>query len=591
MPVRKGIGVSPGIAIGHALVVGRHELRVPRYRVSPDEVPTELRRFWAARREAREQIKGLRDRAAASLGPKYAGIFDAHLMILEDRRLGRETVERVRGRLVNIEWALAATVARLLESLEAVDDAYLRERGNDISDVHERLQQILAGAGNRHDRELRLNEDTVVVAHVLNPSDAVWLHQDRIVGFVTESGGRTSHTAILANALQIPAVLGAEGVCDGVADGDEVIVDGAAGEVIVGPSAIVVESYRQQRDELRRMEVEYQPGPVVTEDGVELTVAGNIEFPEEIATLERVAAHGIGLYRSEFLFLATSPRLPSEAEHLEAYRLVARAALPGPLVIRTFDLGGDKSFSQFTEAGEEDNPVMGMRAVRYSLKRPDIFRQQIRALLRVAAETPRIWILVPMVSGVEEWRAVLRLVAGVRGELESAGEKIPAVPLGCMIEVPSAALVADHLAREADFLSIGSNDLMQYALAVDRGNSAVAYLNDPWHPALLRLVEMTIAAGQRAGIPVGFCGEMASDPLGALTLLGLGLRGYSCNPVMIPEIRELLRVGSSEEARAAVRRALELPTGQDVRAHLAASLGPRIARVPGLAAHFTLDTP
>lgn len=582
MPEVKGIAVSHGIAIGPAMVMGRWEINVPHYRIAADEVRAELRRFWRARRQARDEIRTLRDRAAKQLGEKYAAIFDAHVMILDDRGLGRETMGLIRGESMNTEWALAKTVQRLLAAFEKVEDPYLRERGGDISDVHHRLQRILSLQTNQQDTLLSLPEDTVVVAHTLLPSDAVWLHQPNIVGFVTQEGGKTSHTAILANALEIPAVLGVDGVTEMVRQGDEIIVDGFHGKIVLRPTAEEKKVLLAERDRLQRLDVSLAQdrGPVRTKDGLELTISGNVEFPEEMRTLHRVGAHGVGLYRSEFLFLATAPNLPSEEEHLEAYRSIAEAADGQTVVIRTLDLGGEKYFHRVLEAGEA-NPVMGLRAVRFCLKRRDIFRTQLRGLLRAATEFRNIRVLVPMVSGLEEWREVRAFLDVVRQELAGEGCQVPEVPLGPMIEVPSAALVADFLAQEADFLSIGTNDLQQYTLAVDRGNRSVAYLNNPWHPSLLRLIRETILAGKRRGIPVSLCGEMASDPLGALSLLGLGLTEFSCNPVMISEIRSILRRTTEAAARRVMMEALELPTGDAIRESVTKAFGGLVEAVVG----------
>lgn len=584
MPALKGIGVSPGIAIGRAMVISRWEQDVPRYQIAEESSQAEMRRFWQARRQARIEIRALRDEAVRSLGPKYAAIFDAHLLILEDRRMGREIVDRVRGQRMNAEWALASTLGRVVGAMQQVQDPVLRERGSDVQDVYERLLRVLGGQADRQQHKLDLSLDTIIVAHSLSPSDAMWLHQPRIVGFVTETGGPTSHTAILANALEIAAVVGVEGATATIADGDQVVVDGTRGAVVVGPAPGVAAAYRREREAWRHSgeAVEAAPGPVVTKDGAALQLLANIEFPEEMATVAKVGAGGVGLYRSEFLFLTVAPDLPTEDDHIDAYRRIARAAATAPVVIRTLDLGGEKYFHKVLEAGES-NPVLGLRAVRFCLSRPDIFRTQLRGLLRVAAESKNISILVPMVSGLEEWRAVVRFVEKVREELIQEGVRAPKTPLGAMVEIPSAALVADHLAREADFLSIGTNDLIQYTVAVDRGNRRVAHLYDPWHPAVLHLVQETIAAGRRAGIPVSLCGEMASDPLGALTLLGLGLRQFSCNPLMIPGIRALLRAASQADAEAAVTAALGLSSGAEIRDLLGERFAPVLAARPSAA--------
>ena len=564
-----GVGVSHGLATGRALVIGRWEIDVPHYNIKADDVRGELRRFLKARRRAREEIEALRENTRARLGDKYAAIFDAHMMMLDDRKLGRETMARVRGDLMNAEWALAAAVQGFLTALESVGDPYIRERGGDLADVHQRLQRVLAGQENRHDRHLELEENTVVIAHALSPSDAAWLHQPHVTGFVTEEGSKTSHTAILATALEIPAVLGVERATHSARNGQMVVVDGTHGRVVLQPTKEVLRAVARDKEQQQLAEraLEDERGPSTTRDGVGLRIAANIEFPEEMKTVDRVGGEGVGLYRTEFLFLTTSPHLPTEEDHVEAYRQIASAAGDQTVVIRTLDLGGEKYFHRVLEGGET-NPVLGMRAVRFCLAHPDIFRTQLRGILRVAAEFGNVWLLVPMISGVEEWQQVVRLVDDVKIELRAEGIDVPRVPLGCMIEVPSAAVVADHLALRADFFSIGTNDLIQYLLATDRGNRAVAYLSNPWHPAVLRLVQRTIDAARRAEIPVSLCGEMASDPLGALTLLGMGLTYFSCSPASLPEIRTVLRRASREEARRAVEEALTHDSGEAIRSHL-----------------------
>lgn len=561
-----GIGVAPGIAFGHAMIVTNRERDVPRYRIPREAVSREVRRFLRARRRARVEITELRERAAATVGEKYAAIFDAHVMILEDRKLGRDTFDLICHRRMNAEWALAATIGRVLRTLGAVEDPYLRERTSDIEDVHQRLQRVLAGHANQHVSSLDLAEDTIVVAPTLSPSDALWLHQPGIVGLITEDGGRTSHTAILANALEIPAVLGAKDAVTSIDDGQFVIVDGARGHVVLNPTDSEREAYASARADRQRREARFEAerGTVRTRDGVEVVVAANIEFPEEMETCRRLGAQGVGLYRSEFLFLSTSPKLPTEADHEQAYEWIARAALPDPVVVRTLDLGGEKYFHDVLDGGES-NPVMGLRAVRFCLQRPDIFRTQLRGLLRVAARSGNVRILVPMISSVSEWREVKAFVLGVREEIERVEGALPAVPLGCMIEIPGAALQADALAAESDFLAIGTNDLIQYTLAVDRSNASVSSLYDPFHPAVLELIERSIDAGKARGIPVSLCGEMASDALGALVLLGLGLERFSCNAVLVPEIRRLLRGVERSVAARVVDEARSASGGASLR--------------------------
>ncbi|RMG44781.1 MAG: phosphoenolpyruvate--protein phosphotransferase [Acidobacteria bacterium] len=568
----RGVVASAGVAVGRALVLDSWQIDVPRYRIEPIHVPREIRRFHRARRKARREIEALRDKTLARLGERYAAIFDAHLMILGDRKLARETMRRIREQRMNAEWALAAGVRRLLRAFESVEDAYLRERGGDLADVHERLQRIFAGQDDPRGRDLKLDEDTIIIASRLTPSDAAWLQQPRIVGFVTEAGGQTSHTAIIANALEIPALVGARDVTEIARDGEWVVVDAARGEVLLGPDEITLARYRTASAAPPAAEAERgEPGPCATRDGVPFRVAANIEFPEEMAAVRRSGADGIGLYRSEFLYLAAAPRLPGEEEQEAAYRRIAEAAQGRPVALRTLDLGGEKYFHQVLHREDgRANPVLGLRAVRYCLRHPEIFRTQLRAMLRVAWRFPNVEIVFPMISSLEEWREVRRFVCSVAAELEREGFASRPVPLGPMVELPGAALVADRLAEESDFLSIGTNDLVQYTLAVDRGDREVAPLGDPWHPAVLDLVARTVEAGKRRSKPVSLCGEMASDPLGALTLLGLGLRVFSCTSGAVPAIRAVLRAADAGEATRLVAAArTRHATGAEIRRELA----------------------
>lgn len=578
----RGVGVSQGIAVGRALVIGPWEVDVSHYRIRPDEVRGELRRFFSARKQAREEILALREQTSESLGEKYATIFDAHLLMLDDRKLGRQTMQLISERKMNAEWALANTVQELLRAFEQVDDQYIRERGGDVSDVHQRLQRILSGQPTHREAQLELTEDTVVVARNLHPSDSSWLHQHQVAGFVTEEGGRTSHTAIIANALSKPAVLGVERATQRIQEGDQVAVDGFHGVVVSRPTDAELAELMAERDAMLEIErsLTEHVGPIETTDGIGITISANIEFPEEMEQLARVGAQGVGLYRSEFLFLATSPSLPTEQDHVDAYREIAKKAGGQPVVIRTLDLGGEKYFHRVLEGGEA-NPVLGLRAVRFCLARPDIFRTQLRGLLKAASEFRNIGVMVPMVSSLDEWRQVREFVAQVRRELLQEGVELGEVPLGPMVEVPAAALIVDALARESDFLSVGTNDLVQYTLAVDRGNNAVSHMHQPWHPAVLRLVREIVMAGRREQIPVSLCGEMASDPLGALTLLGLGLTRFSCNTGMIPEIRGLLTTISEQRAREVVTSAMLHSSTEEIRTALLEGFRPVLREVLG----------
>jgi len=571
---RQGIGVSPGLAQGRALVLQPAETPIFRLPIDTTAVAGEISRLQEARAEARRQIMGIRDRIAAAVGEAYARVFEAHLLILDDRQLHEEPARIIREEKVNAEWALSSVTERLLAAFERIPDPYLRERSGDLEDVARRLQQILAGESRRHDLS-ELEEDAVVVAHSLSPSDAALLHHPHVVAFVTDLGGRTSHTAILANALDLPAVVGLHDFSALVKEGDLLLVDGAQGEILVNPTATEESHWKETRRARLEREAQLQSErdlPATTQDGVEIEILANIEFPREIPRAIAQGARGIGLYRSEFLFLAHSPALPDEDDHRTTYEEIARAAGSRTAIIRTLDLGGDKYFHEVLDRNEA-NPVMGLRAIRFCLKRPDIFRTQLRGLLRASiAGTLRV--MFPLVSGGGELRAARALLDEVRAGLEAEGVPTGPLPVGIMVEVPSAALIADRLAREVEFFSIGTNDLLQYSLALDRGNESLAGLYQPFHPALLRLIHGIVQAADAAGIEVSLCGEMASDPLAIPVLVGLGLRRLSANPVAIPEVRATVRRLHAGRAAALAEDVLSLATAEEIEERVRAAFPP-----------------
>jgi phosphotransferase system enzyme I (PtsI) len=565
----RGIGVSPGLAAGKAVVVERRTTTIFRIPIPADQIDNEVARLDQAREMARGQINGLLERITNLVGETFGRVFAAHLLILDDLQLSDGTKEIIRSERVNAEWALKTVAEKLLRAFAQIEDTYLRERGGDLEDVHNRLQLILAGE--RHHHKLsELEEDSVVVAHSLSPSDAALLDHDRVVALCTDVGGRTSHTAILANALQIPAVVGLHDMSPTVMGGDLVVVDGGHGEVLLRPTPENLAAYRRARIEFDRHGKELQAErdlPVRTQDGEEVTLEANIEIPEELDTAISHGARGIGLYRSEFLFLARSPELPTEEDHRKVYEELAGRVAPAEAVIRTLDLGGDKYFHEVLDKNEA-NPVMGLRAIRFCLRRQDIFRTQLRGLLRASVH-PNIKVMFPLVSGVDELRRARQVLKEVQQELSDEGRPFnPEIQIGTMIEVPSAALIADRLAEEVDFFSIGTNDLLQYCLALDRGNESVSYLYQPFHPALLRLLHGVVTAAQTAGIGVSLCGEMASDPFAIPVLVGLGLRTLSLNSTSIPEVRSAVRRVHARRAREMVEDILGKATAEEVEARV-----------------------
>jgi phosphotransferase system enzyme I (PtsI) len=568
--VLSGSGVSPGVAVGEVLLLTTQSVPVVPAPVPPERLDEEIVRFEQAREQAGAELTVLRDRIRDELGEHYAGILDAQLLILDDPRLIAETTQRIRVGRVSAAWALKGVVDGFARAFESVDDPYLRERVGDLDDVHRRLQRLLRGSSLEPPDEGV--GPRIVVAHTLGPSDAAALAQGKVIGVATDVGGPTSHTAILAQALGIPAVVGLHDISRRVQSGDPVVVDGDAGRVEVLPSAVELDGARERVDAWHareRVMAKESRLPNVTRDGVSIALRANIEFPAEVERAASFGAEGIGLYRSEFLFLSRSPELPDEDEHYRTYREIGERAAPHPAIVRTLDLGGEKYFHQVLDR-DEPNPVLGLRGIRFCLKRPDIFRPQLRGLLRAAAHAD-LRVMLPLVTSPEEIRTVRDMLAEeyedlVRRGIDSRGD----LQLGTMIEVPAAAMAADLLAAEADFFSIGTNDLIQYALAVDRSNESVSYLYQPLHPAVLRMLKFVIESAADRGVPVALCGEMAADPALTLPLVGLGLRELSVQPGAIGPVRHAIRHLDAAEAIRFVDRALQCATASEVAACLPA---------------------
>jgi phosphotransferase system enzyme I (PtsI) len=575
--IEKGIAVSPGVSIGRALVLETRDVSIYRVPISERNLERELQRWQQGLAEAKRQIQQLRHRVQAEMGDTYSAIFDAHLLLLEDRGLIDAVERKIREQKVNAEWALKENVEEHLQVFQNLNDTYFQERGGDLEDVHRRLQRILAGSAVHHDLS-ELTEDVVVVAPTLSPSDTALLNKEHVIGIAIDVGSRTSHTAIIANALEIPAVVGLHSFSDKVSTGDLLIVDGERGHVLVNPDPDQVREYERRRSEWEHREQELlklRDLPAVTEDGVEIVLLANIELPDEVETALRRGASGIGLYRSEFLYLQRSPALPSEEDHYQAYRALAERVKPRTAIIRTLDLGGEKYFQAVLEH-EEVNPVMGVRALRFCLRRPELFRTQLRGILRASAHGS-IRLMFPMVSGVGELRQAKTFLDQVRQDLRREGVPFDErLPVGIMIEVPSAAAVADLLAREVDFFSIGTNDLIQYSLAIDRGNESVSYLYEPLHPAILRQVKFVTEAARQRGIPVSLCGEMAADPLGMAVLIGLGLTELSLNPLSIPSIKNVIRRLNAADLQHLAARVVDMSTALEIQEYLLRELLPRM---------------
>ncbi len=568
MQVLQGLGVSDGIAIGSAVVI---ETRVPdvfRFSLADDQLDSEVARLHEAVEHARSELVRTRTKAAETGGQELAAIFDAHILLLSDLTFLGLVEERIRSKRVNAEWAVHKTAEELDNRFAQIDDAYLRARSEDLTDVSRHLLRSLHGISHHDISELPHN--VVVVADDLTPSDAIRLGREHVLGFAIESGGRTSHTTIIARSLNLPLVAGLSGVTSLSTEQSVLIVDGENGKVILYPTPEVVEQYRARQVELQRRDLDLRATRELearTRDGVVIQLMANIDLAEEIGDVSCFGAAGIGLYRSEFLYLEKSPLLPTEDEHLALYRSLIETAAPNPTIIRTYDLGGRKLAREVMD-NQEENPVLGLRGIRLTLARRDVFRTQIRALLR-AGLYGNLWVMLPLVSTLDEFRQFQSFMAAMKVELESEGVPFSEdIRLGVMIEVPAAAMISDILAREVDFFSIGTNDLIQYSLAVDRNNEHVAYLYQPLHPAILRMLRYVIDNAKAAKIEVSLCGEMGADPRYALLLVGMGLRRISMSPRQIPEVKTWIRDLALTDLEALVQECAQYGTASEVQEHL-----------------------
>ena len=568
MQTVKGLGVADGIAIGRAVCLVTKVVDVYRFPIPEEQVEAEVDRLREAVRRTEQEIRRTQSGVGEELGKELAEIFEAHVLMLADRAFVERIVDRIRSEKANAEWVVHRTTEELIERFGRLDDPRLRERADDLRDVGRYLLRMLQGIA--HHQLSDLEGDVVIVADDLTPSDAVRLGRQRVIGLAVETGGRTSHTTIIARSLNVPLVTGLKGVIERVTDEDPVIVDGERGLMILHPTPEVLREYEDRRDQLRRREGDLlatRTLPAVSLDGVEITLQANIDLPEEITEAARFGAQGVGLYRSEFLYIEMSPRLPSEEDHYQIYRALAEAAAPYPAIIRTYDLGGRKLAREVMDTREE-NPVLGLRGIRLTLARPNVFRTQLRGLFRAGLHG-NVWIMLPLVSTVEEVRQFRVFAASVMAEMEADGVPFQRdIKIGAMLEVPSAAIISDLLAREVDFFSVGTNDLIQYSLAVDRNNEHVTDLYQPLHPALLRMLRFCATSARNRGIEIGVCGEMASDPRFVPLLLGLGLRRLSMGPRAIPAIKTLLRGLRVAELEELAIECLDLPTAADVEARL-----------------------
>lgn len=562
-----GIAVSQGVAIGEALVLDHEGFHIRRRFVSASEIPRERQRLAEAVVASMAEIERHRDAVRAELGEQYAAIFSAHMQMLDDSKLRDQWDELIEKRHCTSEYAVSQVLRRYAQVFEQLGAGTFQERANDVLDIEKRLLRHLLGTRESHIGPLE--RPVVVLAHNLTPSETAGLNRRFVKGFVTEIGGPGSHTAIVAEALEIAAVVGTGSFLASVASGDTVIVDGDHGEVILQPDEATLERYRRRVERLQEHAAQLETLrdlPAQTACGTKIELLGNIEFPEEVEHCLERGAEGIGLYRTEFLYLGSTGE-PSEEDHMAAYQTVVQSLGGRPIVIRTFDLGADK-VSTAPRPRDEPNPFLGLRSIRLSLRNLDLFRRQLRAILRASAEGD-VRVMFPLIATVHELRQAKMVLADVMEDLEENG--IPfnrRLPIGIMVEVPSTVIMIEHFVREVDFLSIGTNDLIQYTLAVDRGNTEVASLYSAADPAVLRLVAQVVAAADARGVPVDVCGQMSGNPSFTMPLIGMGLRQFSVAPGAIPEVKRVCRRVTVEDCRRVSRRTLEMDSARDIEAYL-----------------------
>lgn len=565
--VLHGIAASPGIVLGKAYIFSKHIPRVEEKPITADEVEKELRRLHHAQTRSQKELEKILKLTEEKVDNQKAKIFEAQIMILSDAVLFDSIKKRIQKELKNAEWIVHKEISKYQQMMLKSPDDYMRERAHDVEDVKNRLirniqQELLIS---------RFEKKSVVIAELLTPADTVLFSRNDVLAYATDMGGITSHAALLSRSLKIPSVVGLKEITKHVQQGDWVLVDGYAGTVIINPTRETISRCNKRKRDHRQFEAalgQIRDLSAQTTDGKEIRLSGNIEFSQEFKFITQQGAHGIGLYRTEGIFLR-SDVYPSEQAQYNEYKTIVEKAKPYKVVMRTLDIGGDKVLA---ENYSEDNPFLGWRGIRILLDKPDLFKTQLRAMLRASAHG-EVWIMLPMVSGIKEVRRSKELIEQAKEELRA--KNIPfdeKVKVGVMIEVPSAAVIAGDIAQEVDFLSIGTNDLIQYLIAVDRGNETVSSLYQEFHPAVIKTIHHIIKEGHRHNKPVSMCGEMAGDPTATLLLLGLGLDEFSVVPIVLPEIKKIIRSVSLKETEEIANRVLEMKTEEDIRDFLRVNL-------------------
>lgn len=569
----KGINVSPGICIGKAYLVDRAGVDVvKRYLVPKERLDDEIKRFKAAVKKAMDEVRSVIDRTPEDLR-EHALILETHLVLLKDKMLYNRTLDMIEKKRFNAEWALRMVVGNVQAMFAKMDDSYLKARVADIEHVSDLILRNLVGANSIKIAEI--DKRVILVAHDLSPSETSQIQLERIMGFVTDRGGKACHTGIIAQALGIPAVLGLDTASRIVKNDDIIIVDGSEGVLIVNPDEQTLLHYEERRIRYERFRAAMTRDshlPAETVDGFRLKVMGNIELPEEVVSVIDNGGDGIGLYRTEFQYLGRSD-FPTEFELYDKYRDIVEVMAPLPVTIRTLDINGDKAVAYASEGGEETNPALGLRAIRYCLKKPQVFKTQLRAILRASVHG-HVRVMFPMIASLSEVKAAKRLLAESAASLEKQGVAFNRdIEIGIMIEVPSAVVMADVLAGEVDFFSIGTNDLIQYTLAIDRGNREVAHLYHPLHPAIIRMLNHLSKVAAKTGVKLFMCGEMAGDPMNVPIMLGLGLKELSMNPRSMPVVKSMIRSLNREEACGFFRKILAETSSAEITRLIQESYG------------------
>jgi phosphoenolpyruvate-protein phosphotransferase (PTS system enzyme I) len=562
--ILKGIGVSPGIAIGNASLFDRLDSTTSFHKLRDESlIEKEIKLFKAALKESEKQLLEIKEKLSKLAGREHLYIIDVHIMILKDKTFINHTIQNIKEMCINAEWAINLTIDRYRKIFEKVDDEYLSSR---ISDIRYVGQMILRNIrGEQTDAIEEIGEKSIVISVDLSPADTARMMINKVMGFATDMGGKTSHTAIVARAVGIPAVVALESITGSVRTNDTVIIDGSAGLVIINPDPEMLHIYEDKKryfEEAEEHFLKYAKLPAVTKDDYTVEIGGNIEFIEEIPSAVVHGAEGIGLYRTEFIYI-NKERLPTEEEHFSNYRQVVGVEGLQWATIRTFDLGGDKFFSD-PKLAKEMNPQMGLRAIRFCLKEQELFKIQLRAIAR-ASVFGKTRIMFPMISGLEEIIEAKRIFNEVKNDLSASGISTGDIEIGVMIEVPSAVIIANELAKEVDFFSIGTNDLIQYALAIDRINERVSYLYEPLHPAVLRLIKQVVDVGHSAGIRVAMCGEMAAEPSYVMILLGLQIDELSMNPLAIPRVKKIIRGSTLKESQKLLEKVMTFSSAAEIR--------------------------